>query len=170
MSNLRPLDEVARDVLFYRPCQRCQQGFLYCRGREPGRRYCGDCAGPAAKERVQRAQKTYRDSTEGREQHRDEEADRRERRLVRVGDRRLEAKHGELQIVFAAAPYALAVEEICDAPSEDIELEWLIVVWPGLLAEAAGWLGARVECPWCGRKGTAVRVVGLDVWLAEDTS
>ena len=112
----------------------------------------------------------YRNSTEGREQHRDEEVERRERRLARVGDRRLEAKHGELQIVSAAAPYALAVEEIRDEPGEDIELEWLIVAWPGLLAEARKWLETRVGCPRCGREGTVVRVVGLDVWHAEDTS
>ena len=161
---------MALDVLFYRPCKRCERAFLYRRGREPGRRYCDDCAVPAAKERVQRAQKTYRNSTEGREQHRDEEVERRERRLARVGDRRLEAKNGELQIVSAAAPYALAVEEIRDEPGEDIELEWLIVAWPGLLAEAQTWLETRMECPWCGRKGTVVRVVGLDVWHAEDTS
>lgn len=162
---------MALDVLFYRPCKRCERPFLYCRAREPGRRYCGECAAPAKKERERKARLTYRNSVEGLEQHRDEEEERRGRRqLERVGDRRLAATHGELQIVSAAAPYALAAEEIRDAPSEDIELEWLIVAWPGLLAAASGWLGARVECPWCGREGTAVRVVGLDVWLAEDTS
>lgn len=161
---------MALDVLFYRPCKRCERAFLYCRAREPGRRYCGDCAAPAAKERVQRAQQTYRNSTEGREQHRDEEADRRQRRLERVGDRRLEPEHGELEIVSAAAPYALAVEGSRDESAEDIELEWLIVAWPGLLAEAEEWLGTRVGCPCCAREGAVVRVVGLDVWHPEDTS
>lgn len=119
---------------------------------------------------MQRAQQTYRNSTEGREQHRDEEADRRQRRLERVGDRRLEPEHGELEIVSAAAPYALAVEGSRDESAEDIELEWLIVAWPGLLAEAEEWLGTRVGCPCCAREGAVVRVVGLDVWHPEDTS
>lgn len=162
---------MALDVLFYRPCKRCERAFLYCRSREPGRRYCGECATPAKKERERKARLTYRNSVEGLEQHSDEEDARRKRRqLERVGDRRLESAHDELQIVSAAAPYALAVEEIRDEPSEDVELEWLIVAWPGLLAETEKWLGTRVACPWCGREGTVVRVVGLDVWHAEDTS
>jgi len=162
---------VTLDVLFYRPCKRCERAFLYCRSREPGRRYCAECATPARKERERKARLTYRDSVEGLEQHRDEEERRRGRRqLERVGDRRLEATHGELQIVSAATHYALAVEEIRNEPIKDIELEWIIVAWPGLLAEAEKWLGTRVECPWCEREGTVVRVVGLDVWHAEDTS
>ena len=172
MSNLRPLDEVSRDVLLYRPCKRCQRGFLYCR-REPGRRYCGEeCAGEATEEREQRARKKYRESPEGREQHRDEEVERRERRrLERVGDRRLEPAHGELQIVPTAAPCERAVEEKRDEePVEDKQVEWLIVVWPSLLAEAEAWLGTEVACPGCGRRGIVGRVVGLDVWREEDTS
>ncbi len=173
MSNLRPLNEVSRDVLFYRPCKRCQQGFFYCRGLEPGRRYCSEaCATEATEEREQRARKKYRDSPEGREQHRDEEIERRERRrLERVGDRRLEAAHGELQIVSAAAPFERAVEEKRDEePGTDNQVEWLLVVWPSLLAEAERWLGTEVACPGCARKGIVRRVVGLDDWREGDTS
>jgi len=173
VSNLRPLDEVARDVLFYRPCKRCQQGFLYCRAREPGRRYCGEaCATAATVDREQKARKKYRDSPEGREQHRDEEIERRDRRrLERVGDRRLEPAHGELQIVSAAAPCERAVEEKRDEePGKDKQVEWLLVVWPSLLAEAASWLGTEVACPGCARTGIVRRVVGLDAWREEDTS
>lgn len=174
MSNLRPLDEVAGEVLFYRPCKRCQGAFLYCRGREPGRLYCGEeCAADATEERERRARKKYRDSPEGREQHRDEEAERRERhRLERVGDRRLDAAEGELQIVAAVAPFACAVEEELNGPGEDRGegVEWLLVAWPGLLTEAEQWLGTQLGCPWCGRQATVVRVVGLDEWRGEDTS
>lgn len=173
MSNLRPLAEVSSEVLFYRPCKRCQRGFLYCRGREPGRRYCGEeCAAAATEERVKKARQTYRDSPEGQEQHRDEEIGRRERRrLERVGDRRLEPAHGELQIVATAAPCERAAEEKRDeGAGEDKQVEWLLVVWPGLLAEAEGWLGTVVACPGCCRKGIVSRVLGLDEWREEDTS
>lgn len=174
MSNLCPLDEVTGEVLFYRPCKRCQGAFLYCRGREPGRLYCGqECAAGATEERERRARKKYRDSPEGREQHRDEEAERRERhRGERVGDRRLNGEKGELQIVAAAAPCARAVEEECDGPRGEMGegVEWLLVAWPGLLTQAEQWLGTHLGCPWCGRQGTVVRVVGLEEWRGEDTS
>lgn len=173
MSNLRPLGEVPRDVLFYRPCKRCQRGFLYCRAREPGRLYCGEeCASAATEDRVHKARKKYRDSPEGREQHCDEEVERRERRrLERVGDRRLQPAHGELQIVSAAAPCERAVEENRDEESgTDRKVEWLLVVWPSLLAEAASWLGAEVACPGCARTGIVRRVLELDDWREEDTS
>lgn len=173
MSNLRPLGEVSSEVLFYRPCKRCQRGFLYCRGREPGRRYCGEaCATEATEAREQRARKKYRDSPEGKAQHRDEEAERRGRRRVeRVGDRRLEPAHGELQIVPTAALCERAVEEERDEePAEDKQVEWLLVVWPSLLAEAEEWLGTEVVCPGCARKGIVGRVVALDDWREEDTS
>ena len=172
MSNLRPLDGVSSDVLFYRPCKRCQQGFFYCR-REPGRRYCGEeCAGEATEERVQKARQKYRDSPEGREQHRDEESERRQRhRLDRVGDRRLEPAHGELQIVATTAPFKRALKERDAKPDKsDGQLEWLLVVWPSLLTEAEGWLGLELACPVCGRKGIVGRVAGLDDWRGEDTS
>jgi hypothetical protein len=173
VSNLRPLDGVTREVLFYRPCKRCQQGFLYCRGREPGRRYCGEaCANAASGDRVRKAQQNYRDSPEGRAQHRDEEVERRERhRLARVGDRRPEFESGELQIATTAVPSERAVEEERDVePGKDKRVEWLLVVWPGLLAEAQNWLGTELACPCCDRRGIVCQVVELVDWRPEDTS
>lgn len=163
---------VARDFLFYRPCKRCQQGFLYCRAREPGRLYCcEECAAGATKERERKARKKYRASPEGQEQHNDEEAERRGRRqLERVGDRRPEPVQGQLQMVATTAPYALAVEEKRDGPGRDKgePVEWVLVAWPGLLLDAEQMLGTRVGCPWCGRRGTVVRVVSLDDWREVD--
>jgi len=163
---------VASDVLFYRPCKRCQQAFLYCRAREPGRLYCGEkCAAGATKEREQKARKKYSASPEGKEQHADEEAERRGRRqLERVGDRRLEVAQGQVQMVATTAPYALAVEEKRDEPGRDKgePVEWVLVAWPGLLLDAEQMLGTQVGCPWCGRRGTVVRVVSLDDWREED--
>jgi hypothetical protein len=165
---------VARDVLFYRACKRCQRAFFYCRGRQPGRLYCGEeCSTGAREDRERRAHKKYRESPEGIEQHRDEEAERRERRqLERVGDRRCESEQGQLQTVATTAPYARGVEEKCDAPrrEQDERVEWLVVAWPGLLIRAAELLGRQVACPCCGRRGPVVRVVELDDWRAEDGS
>jgi hypothetical protein len=158
---------VALDVLFYRHCQRCQRPFLHCRAREPGRLYCDvECSAGAKTERERRARKKYRDSPDGREQHRDEEARRRERQqLARVGDRRTEPTQGQLQRVATTAPIERRVEEDRDAPrrEQDEQVEWLVVAWPGLLGEAAQLLGELVECPCCGRRGAVVRVVGLGV-------
>lgn len=165
---------MARDVLFYRPCKRCQRGFLYCRGREPGRLYCSEeCSAGATEDRERRARKKYRGSPEGVEQHRDEEADRRERRqLERVGDRRTEPEKGQLQTVTTTAPYVRSVEEKRDAPRRDggERMEWILVAWPGLLIHAAQLLDTQVACPCCGRRGTVVQVVELDEWRAEDGS
>jgi len=159
---------VARDVLFYRPCGRCQRAFFYCRGREPGRLYCGEeCSAGAKEDRERRARKKYRESPDGIEQHRDEEAERRERRqLERVGDRRTELERGQLQRLATTAPYERGVEEKRDVPRRDggESMEWILVAWPGLLARAAELLDTQVECPCCGRRGTVVRVVELDDW------
>lgn len=172
MSSLRPLAEgVPRDVLFYRPCARCQVPFWYCHSREPGRLYCGtECSTGARKESARRARKKYRASPEGGEQHRDEEDERRERRkLERVGDRRSEAEEGQLQRVATAAPYARAVEEKRDEPGRDEgeRMEWILVAWAGMLSAAELLLGTQVECPWCGRSGTVIRVVSLEEWRRE---
>lgn len=164
---------MALDVLFYRPCKRCERGFLYCRAREPGRRYCDECAEPAKKERARKANKKYRGSPEGLEQHRDEQARWRERQqLERVGDRRLEPEEGQLQMLPTTAAYTRVGEEICDAPvsAEAEKSEWLLVAWPELLAAATWWVGSQVSCPGCGRRGVVVRVVSLDDWREEDES
>lgn len=168
MSNLRPLARVAREILFYRPCKRCEQAFWYCRSREPGRLYCEACVEPAAKKRIERAQSKYRKSAEGREQHRDEEAERRERQRGRgrVGDRRLEAEGGQLQGPSTAAPMRSVAEESQDESSspEAKPIEWVVVAWPEVLEEAKGLLGTEVGCPGCGRRGVVVAVVSRDDW------
>lgn len=165
---------MARDVLFYRPCKRCERAFFYCRGRQPGRLYCGEeCSAGAKEDRERRARKKYRESPDGIEQHRDEEAERRERRqLERVGDRRTEPEKGQLQTVTTTAPYERGVEENCDAPGRDEgeRVEWVLVAWPELVAEAAQLLGTQVECACCGRRGPVARVLELDDWRPEDES
>lgn len=163
---------MAEEVLFYRPCKRCTQGFLYCRAREPGRLYCDDCRTPAQKERERRARKHYRNSPEGHEQHCDEQQRWRERQRERVGDRRLEVDEGQIEMLGNAAPYERAKEEPRDEPTQahpTVEpLEWLLVAWPELLAAANKQLGLSVACPGCGRRGVVVRVVSLDDWDEED--
>ena len=165
MSNLRPLARVAREILFYRPCERCKRGFSYCRSREPGRLYCDECVAPAAEERIRRAQSKYRKSAEGREQHRDEEAERRERQRVRVGDRRLEGERGQLQVPSTTLPLRSVEEESADEPSspEAEPVEWVVVAWPRVLEEAEQLLGTEMECG-CGRRGVVVAVVSRDDW------
>ena len=163
---------VARDVLFYRPCGRCQQAFFYCRGREPGRLYCGEeCSALAKEDRERRARKKYRESPEGIEQHRDEEAERRERRqFERVGDRRTELESGQLQRLTTTAPYERGVEEKRDVPRRDgsESVQWTLVAWSGLLTLAAQLLDTQVGCPCCGRRGTVIRVVEFADWREED--
>lgn len=163
MSSLRPLDaRVAKAELFLKSCERegCQQAFLHCRSREPGRRYCPECSPLAKKERERRAGKKYRSSPEGQEQHRDEERQRRER-LRSVGDRRCGRDEGQVQTRATTAAYQAAVEEKRDARGE---LEWVLVAWPGLRAVAEQMLGAAVVCPCCRRHGHVVEVLEVDEW------
>lgn len=128
--------------------------------------YCEACAEPAAEERIQRAQSKYRHSAEGREQHRDEEAERRERQRGRVGDRRLESGDGQLQGPSTAAPLRCVAEESPDEASspEAKRVEWVVVAWPEVLEEAKRLLGTEVGCPGCGRRGLVVAVVSRDDW------
>ena len=157
---------MALDVLFLRPCQRCQRAYLHCRSREPGRLYCVACSLPARKEREKRARRNYREQDYGKEQHRDEEAERRERhRLCGVGDRRCDEEQGRLQVAVATA----SVPVVREAASGSVrrttrKVEWLLVAWPGLLAAAARLLGAQVACPCCGRMGLVARVLLLETW------
>lgn len=63
---------------------------VLCRRCDRGNVYCITCSPQRARERIQRAQRTYRRSPEGQAQHRDEERARRARRRAerdRVGDR-----------------------------------------------------------------------------------
>jgi len=164
VSNLRPLDtRVAKAELFFKRCERerCQRAFWYCRSREPGRRYCIECSPVARREREQKARRTYRKSPEGQEQHRDEELDRRQRQLGRVGDRRCAPERGRVQTRAMTAAYQVVVEEKSDARRE---LEWVLVAWPGLRAAAEQMLGAYVVCPCCGREGRVTEVLELDEW------
>jgi hypothetical protein len=126
---------------------------------------------PAMEERKRKARKKYRDSPEGVEQHRDEEEERRaRRRLERVGDRRLETGRAQLQMQPTTAQYARAAQENGDGPDKDQgkQVEWLLVAWPALLAEAELLLGTQAACPCCGRQGLVVRVVSLDEWRDEE--
>lgn len=161
---IRSTRRVTKAELFLKQCEResCQRPFLHCRSREPGRRYCPECSPLARREREQKAQKKYRASPSGQEQHRDEEQQRRDRRQLEcVGDRRCEAERGQVQTRATTAAYQAAVEEKSDARRE---LEWVLVAWPGLLATAEQLLGTRVACPCCGRAGQVVEVLERDEW------
>lgn len=167
MSSLRLLvARVARDLLFLRPCKRCQEPFLYCGSREPGRRYCGACSASARKERERKAGQTYRKSQAGREQHRDEEAARRalpRKRAEPVGDRRCPEEEAPVQSGVAADVDDDAAEELGDATPRG-ETEWVLVAHPELVAAATLLLGTQVACSICHRVGVVVEVVELSEW------
>jgi hypothetical protein len=167
MSSFRRLAaRVALDVLFLRPCKRCQRAFLHCRSREPGRLFCAECSLAARKEREKRARRNYRDQDYGKEQHRDEEAERRERiRLGRVGDRRCFDAQGSLQVAATTAIEAVATEAAHALHARKARaVQWLLVAWPGLFSAAVRLVGVRVACPCCGRMGPVSRVMQLDTW------
>ena len=156
---------MAREILCFRSCQRCHRPFWYSHRREPGRRYCPECSPRAKEEREHKARRNYRDSPEGREQHRDEE-DRRRKKVRelgrRVGDRRRATEMDGLRSPATTA-CERAVEEAVDVPEKEGDrVEWVLVAWPGLLSAAAALLGAELECPFSGLVGRVVEVV--DVW------
>jgi hypothetical protein len=161
VSSLRPFAWVALHVLFLVPCGVCGEPFQFCRSCEPGRRYCSEeCSLLAKQACVRRARKKYRLSPEGRAQHRDEEAERRERRHAeRVGDRRCPDERVSVQVVAAQV-----AAEPADAAQSVDEVEWLLVVWPGLLALAERWLGEHVACPFCGHHGRVARLIAWESW------
>jgi hypothetical protein len=182
----------SRHALFWRPCGRCGLPFEYCGSCQPGRTYCGEvCSEAARAESTRRARGKYndRDSDEGREAHRAEEADRRERRArARVGDHRLQEQAGGLELIPSAAfqaaaesndaalvsPVSQPVLEVLDhcAPCAEpraerphpVPVEWVLVAWPGLLQAALRRVGTDATCPFCGRCGRITRVVSLDRW------
>jgi hypothetical protein len=120
----------------------------------------------ARKEREQRARRNYRGKDYGKEQHRDEEAERRERtRLGRVGDRRCDDSQGRL-LVSPTTAIEPVVTEVADAfaRGETRKIRWLLVAWPGLFAAATRLVGVTVECPCCGRAGPIEQAVRLDAW------
>lgn len=59
-------------------CWRCHEPFLFCVSCEPGRLYCEACSFLASRERKSDANRTYYDSSQGREQRCDEERRRRD--------------------------------------------------------------------------------------------
>lgn len=93
------------------------------------------------KERERRARKEYRSKEYGQEQHRDEEAERRERlRLGRdgVGDRRCGEEPDRLQVpATTASVEAVGTEQNDASPRRKAKaVEWTLVAWPGLLTAA----------------------------------
>jgi hypothetical protein len=179
-------------VLFTRPCERCGEPFDYCGSCQPGRLYHGEaCSRAAREESAQAARAKYndRESEEGREAHRLEEADRRDRHAREcVGDHRLQALAGTLQVpssaayqaaaevrdgalTIPAAPPTLGVPGRCAGSAEPqvdtarpTLTEWTLVAWPELLPAARRRLGTEAPCPFCGRRGRIVRVVSRDEW------
>jgi len=129
---------------------------------------------------VRQARATYnaRDSKEGQEAHRLEEADRRMRRSgAFVGDHRCHMKSGELRVLPSAAPYAgselLNASAVSPSSIEAPEwregvlasgLKWLLVAWPELLAAADRRQGDEASCPFCGRQGRVVEVISIEQW------
>ena len=179
-------------MLFTRPCERCGEPFDYCGICQPGRLYDGEACSRAAREesaRAARAKYNDRESEEGREAHRLEEAARRERLAKeRVGDHRLQVLADGLQVPALAAHQAAAEvrDDTLMAPADPqtlgtpepfagsaepqvgvaspVPTEWTLVAWPKLLSAAGRRLGTEASCPFCGRRGRIVRVVSLDDW------
>ena len=83
-----------------------------------------------------------------------------------MGDRRCEPNEGQIQVLVATAAHKLTVEEPDDEPArrEGEQVEWILVVWPTLVAIAQQMLGEEVACPCCGRNGHIAEVVELASW------
>ena len=175
----------ARHALFARPCARCDKAFDYCGSCEPGRRYCGDvCAAFARSASVREAHSKYndRESEEGLENHRVEEADRRARRAAdSVGDHRCQEKSVELQVprmtearsvtetidATLANSVALPVAEapaLGNGEAGSNRIKWVLVAWPELFAAARRRQGTEAGCPFCGRRGEITEVISIDQW------
>ena len=176
-SRIRPLEvrvahrsHLPSHVLFTRSCGRCPAVFDYCGSCQPGRLYCDDeCSEAARAESVQEAHAKFndRESPEGREIHRLEEKERRDRQAgARVGDQRCSEETGELEVPASVANQSAA--EARDAKPERAAraavVEWILVATPELLEQAQERLGTEATCPFCGRRGRIVRVVSLDQW------
>ncbi len=174
-------------ALFFRPCGRCPEPFDYCGSCQPGRCYCGDACSKAARvesTRRSRAKYNARDTAEGLEAHRVEEAERRARRArERMGDHRCAKETGGLQLPASTAhdvtaeandaalipPDSLSVLDTVEPIRLDREpparaVEWVLVAWPELSIAARRRQDTRATCPFCGRRGRIVRVVSLDHW------
>jgi hypothetical protein len=133
-------------------CEKCGAPFLVCGWLN--RRYCGpDCAQAGEKARHRRARKKYRQTPEGREQHRAEEQ-RRRARGQGVGDRFVQAP---------ATAAKVAEMESAIEPDRRGLVRWRVMVTAALAAVAESWRasGEVVTCVDCGRRGRVVEVV---VW------
>jgi hypothetical protein len=118
---------------------------------------------------MRRARTKYnaRDTAEGLEAHRLEEAERRRRRAREgVGDHRCAAKpNGLLLASFTAQAVVTETSDaILVAPASASAVEWLLVAWPELFAAARERQGTEATCSFCGRRGVIIRVVSLDYW------
>lgn len=140
---------------------------------------------------MRRAQSKYndRDSNEGQEAHRLEEAERRARHAVRsVGDHRCHEKTRELRVRPSTAPHAVMeiidaspvspvppppvetlepqpcapANELCEVPEP--QLAWVLVAWPEMLDTASRRQGTEASCLFCGRQGRIVEVISVEQW------
>ena len=137
-------------------CAGCGTPFLVCGWLN--QRYCGpECAQAGEKARCQRARKKYRQSPEGREQHRDEEWRRRARGRG-VGDRFV-----PVPAVAAKVAEMESVRSTATRSSSPRLVRWRVTVTAALAEVAERWRasGKVVACVDCGRRGRIVEVV---VW------
>lgn len=149
---------------------------MVCRECGFNRRYCTDaCAAAARAKSIRAAQRTYRRSPEGREQHREEEHGRRaRRRQVRVGDHILRLGVAGGSVGGVTAPKLTVVDDarvVADtavaAPARrgpwplPTLAQWRLVVGHALAARAHELRrrGEPVPCACCGRRGRVVAVV-----------
>ena len=156
----------------FRRCQSCGEAFLHCRRHQSNQLYCpGACAIEAERERLRRARKKYRNSSEGRDQHRADEKDRRDR----VGDRCCEQAgpdgkvrdDDENEVSEEPAPPPATGPERASSPATSAtsaiaggELpEWVVAVFDGLWDQARALVGQVVELEGCGCRGVVVRLV-----------
>ena len=59
---------------------------------------------------------------------------------------------------------AKAAEEPSSQPPHQVPVEWMLVVWPVLLAAFRQVMGVEKVCPFCKQTGRVVRVVSLEQW------
>lgn len=134
-------------------CRRCQASFLLCRRCYRGQRFCSEkCRAATDRENRRRARQKYRESAEGKQQHRDEEERRRAKKRGGVGDKGREQ----------ALPEGIVrCQEAAIVPKEKSKkaaryTTFTVVYQPSLESEARQLLGAWVTCARCRRAGPVV--------------
>ena len=135
-------------------CEKCGTAFLVCGW--VNWRYCGpECAQAAEKARHERARKKYRQSPEGREQHRDEERRRRARGRG-VGDRFVPSRTATARVADMESTPSTATRS-----GRTRLAHWRVMVTAALAEVAESWRasGKVVACVDCGRRGRIVEVV-----------